>query len=631
MRAAPFLVILLVVATWGEGGGSPGALLAWHLLLLVAVAHGLVRPGPGASPPLPTGLPGALLALGAVCAVAFFRAPYFFSALLTAIELAACIATMWLAYREDTRWLERAAPWLLGAAALHGGWAVFGAVATGERAAGTFLNPNHLGLWLTVVLLLATGIRLGGRAPRSGVFPVAAVGALAGLVATRSRGAWLAALVGCVVLAWLLGPGLSRARRRALAGVLLVVGIAGAAAVTSRLADYDPFRYHRLRIWKATLAGVFDRPAWGSGPGQFATYAAAYRFPDGEGPLRYDKVHSLTHSDALRLPAELGVPALLGLLAVLAAFAPAWWRGRERGGGVFAGTSAGLAAVAAHALIDNPSRWPAVYVLASVLAGVLLRELAASPEDVPTRRAPLPFRAVAVLALLHAFAVADVAPYLAWRATADLPRGRLAPSELARLESAIARNPLHAGYRVRVAEHHAAAPMTPATYAAAREAAEAARRLQPNAAPPRLALARVEDRACREHVRTRGCRERTRAAYEAARRAAPYDPAIPLALAVFLVETGDPVGAKAAAEATLALEPESVLPRLVLADAVLELHGPGAGEAARALLEEAERKAAAAEGWRNTPAGRHLLTLDPEGVERLRQRIRRELGEEEPT
>jgi hypothetical protein len=100
-----------------------------------------------------------------------------------------------------------------------------------------------------------------------------------------------------------------------------------------------------------------------------------------------------------------------------------------------------------------------------------------------------------------------------------------------------------------------------------------------------------------------------------------YDVTIPIELAGFLLDTGDPAGARLAAERALAIEPEAVLPRLLLADALIETRTEDGLERAALLLEEAQGKARRWADWAREPYARLLLGLDRSALERLQQKI----------
>lgn len=618
------LVILLAGATLGEGGGSPPALAAWHAGLALLVS-GTVLGVPARA--RRNTVRGPIVAAFAVfllaVAIGAARAPYGYAAWLTCVELASWVALAALAIRVGPALLAPLAPTLLAAAAAEGCLALFQSLASpASRPAGTFLSPNPMGLWTTAVLLLAAGAALDRwRGRRLWLALAAAVPAAAALALAGSRGAVLALVAGGVYLVAARFRALPWKARSAVAAAFLVLLAGLGAGLGLRARRFDPFAYHRLRIWRNSLLAVADDPVWGTGPGQFAVAAASLQFPDGEGPLRYDHRFSTPHSDLVRLPAEFGLPAAFALAAALALAGVGI--ARRRLGGCLPegadGAIAALVAIGAQAFVDDPSTWPATYLLAAALVGALLSEPARACTTLP-----LAVRAAFAAALAIAVAVLDFAPYLAWKTASSLPRGRLEPGQLARLERALRLNRVQPYYRLRLAEHLAAdpAPWTPERYARARELAERAIALSPLDAETHRGLARVEARACRQWPFA-SCRDRARALYERAAGLARSNPAIPIELAGFLLDTGDPRGARRAAERALAIEPESTVPRLLLADALISIGGPAALRAARERIAEADEGAARWAEWRREPYGRMLLAVAPEVRARLGARLAR--------
>jgi hypothetical protein len=624
------LALLLVVATLDEGGGAPTGLLVWHALLALMLALRLLLPGEVAAPaagnesrarlPVGASVGWALFLLLALSGAA--RAPYAYGAILVLLELGAWTVALYLASRAGGSLLGRLIAPLAIAATLQSLLALYQALATDRRPPGSFLQPNHLALWLVAVLLLLVGQTVDrGRRGRI-LAAVCGPALVAGIVVTGSRGAALGLVGGGI---WLVAASWRRRspgqRRALIAGGAVLLLLLG-AGLAWRMRGHDPYRYQRVRIWSASVTGFLGQPWWGTGPGQFEAAAANQRFPDQDGPLRYDRAHKATHSDWLRLPAEFGGPAALVLL-VTALLAVGRIRQRRRLGRLppgADGAAAALVAILVHAGVDNPSRWSAVTLLGAVLLGALLAERWAADERPATTPGLLPRLALAA-GLLLLFLVADLAPYLAWRAARGLPRGRLEAHQLAQLERAQARNRIHPDYPMRLAEHLAAGAPEIARYAAAREAAERALRLQPADARYRLAAARIEARACRALFRTEACRQRVASHYLRAERLSRYDPSIPLNRAIFLLDLGDPVGARRAAERALSLEPESVLPRMVLAEALVDSAAPDAFSRAGELLREAEEKARRWADASREPTQQPLLHLDPAQLERLRRKL----------
>lgn len=616
------LVVLLLLATLGEGGGHPISILTWHgwlVLLIVARACGpRVAVGSWRHPGLVAGgLFVVLLALGAA------RAPYGYAALLLLLELASCIAVAWIAASSAPRLLPILARSMLVGAALQGIFVIVQAWRhAGLREAGTFLNANHLGLWLVAALLLGLGAAEAWRG-RAAVawnlglaLPAAVAIGLAG-----SRGAAVALVAGGATLLLIHWHRMPRSYR---VGLVSVVAVIVALVAWKQLArsEQDPFRHHRIRIWQASIGAVAADPLWGSGPGQFPTAARNLSFPERDGPLRYDRSFSATHSDVLRLPAEFGIPAALAALAALLLAARGLLRRRRNGelAGWTDGALAALVAIAAQALVDNPSRWPAVYLLASALLGCLLPTVGSSAAHFGRG-----LRAAFAAGVVLFFLVVDVAPFLAWAEVRKLPRGRLDVTDYARLERALRWNPVQPEYWLRVAEHHSgdAGSLELGAYAAAREAAERAVRLDAGSARYQRALAQIEADGCRSLFPSATCRARVASRYRHAEELARYDPFISIGLAMFLVDMGDPAGARRAAERALALEPEAVLPRLVLADALIESGSPGAVVRAAAVFEEARQLASRWAGWNENDYGRKLLAPDRRHFERLERKLAR--------
>jgi hypothetical protein len=213
-----------------------------------------------------------------------------------------------------------------------------------------------------------------------------------------------------------------------------------------------------------------------------------------------------------------------------------------------------------------------------------------------------------------------VAPWLAWRTLTGVPRAAVTHVDLTR---ALAWNPAHPDMHARLAEWRLRRGLrSPEDYAAARLTAEAAARLAPDDARYRLGLARVEAAACRTLFPDEATRARAAGHYAAAAQRAPRDATIPLEEADFLLATGDPAGGERAARRAGALEPEAVLPRLMLARVLIARGDPAALHAAAALVREAESLARAyASLPKLSPYARLLLTADPHLVAALRKAL----------
>ncbi len=622
--AAGGLGLLLPLATLGEGGGSIGGLLTWHAWLVGVWIVWWLAPAAGGSdrsipraPLIGFGAFVLMVLLGAV------RAPYAYAAFLVGLELAGWIAVVALAVASGPNLLTRLV-WILRiAAGVQGLYVIAQQFVLGQtRPAATFLNPNHLGLWMVAVILLGFGVALWpeGRGAR-GLVVVTGLLALTALLLSGSRGAMIGLIVGGLWLASRHWARLARPVRYACLVSLIGVSVVGLLTVRQRLEAGDPFFFQRLDIWQASTGALQQDPVWGTGPGQFRVAAANLRFPDGDGPLRYDKAFSITHSDWLRVPVEFGTPAAIALLASLGLGLWSVRRRRQEGSstpGVDGGIAA-LIAIGTHGLVDNPSTWPAVYLLGGALLGAVL----ATPTA-PCRRLALGWRAAVAGLVLTLFVVGDVGPTIAASKAAKLPRGSLSAVQEEQLGMALSLNPLHPDLWRRRAEALSGRPKHWGLqrYSEAREAAERSVRLQPADARYHRGLARVEALAARTLFRDVGSVERALEHYRRAEARAGFDPFLLVEQAAFLLDVGEPARARAAAERAMGLEPEAVIPRLLLADAVLATEGPHGAELAERLLDEARLSAERWKAWESQ--GRYaqgMLRLDIQALERIERKI----------
>jgi len=610
----------IAAAVVGEGGATPTATLVAHGAIAAAVAAAILR-APGLGPStwrLDPATASAAVGLGFVVLASAARAPYGYGALLQVLEIAAFLGVVVIAARLGPQTRPALLVTLAPAAVVLAGWAVAQrALLDHDRPAATFLNPNHLAAWSVAFAAFAAPVawRLRGWRRTGLAFGIAA--ALVAIVLAGSRGAALGLTAGAATIAALTWSGLTPKARRVALGLGLAVVVAGTAIVLRRAAEGDPFAWHRAEIWKASLSVALEHPALGTGPGQFANAAALHQFDDHDPPLRFDRAFSTTHSDYLRAFAELGtLGALVGALVVFAAVAAVRRGGPASADPTAVGAIAALAALASQATVDNLTERPAIYLLAAALGGSLVaveRERQAESFGPAPRRA-----AVAALALL--FAVAEVAPYLAWRDQRAAGAASDSRSALASLDRAARRNPGQPHVEARRAELLVAdEPLTSGAYAAAREAAERAVRLDPQDGRLRLIAARVEARGCAELFRDSASRDRALARYREAESRLPRNALVAVEAGEFLLRTSDPAGALRAAERARRLEPRAVTPRVLAAAALIAV---GALDRARLELTEVESLAAATAGtgWESAYA-RNLMTVDPRRIARLREAV----------
>ena len=264
------------------------------------------------------------------------------------------------------------------------------AAPAGSQAAsalsGSFHYPNGLGSFLLLIVFLPCAFLFHGGTRLASVASACALAVLgAALILTHSRGVWAAGLIALVfwtAVEWRL----IWAHRRTMALVaLLLVGLvliasrrpadiaprfASLAAATSRASDDPSYRW-RWDIYAWTVDIIKDHPLIGTGIGTFPIAIKLYQ--------RAPYITGLyAHNHYLQTAAEMGFPALVGLLLFLGFLLRRGWgivravdpQGPERS--LALGLTAGLLASALHAAVEFGWSYPAVALLAGVEAAMLL-------------------------------------------------------------------------------------------------------------------------------------------------------------------------------------------------------------------------------------------------------------------
>jgi O-antigen ligase len=615
------VIAVIGISTMGEGGAAASGLLVSHLLLAASVAAFAVfyprsAYAPSRGPVL------AWLCFAAFAAAGAVIAPYAYAAWLILVELIAFGALFWLACGDPSA-LARVLPAAIAVfASTHGIVALAERISGNPRPASSFLNPNHLAAWLAAAALFLGGTMLAKHyAFRARLlYGAAIVLALSGIFVTGSRGAILGFVAGAAALVAIGFRRLATTTRRAVLAVtlFLVLGTSLGVAVRFRTSD-DPYRFHRTRIWAASLQAALRSPFFGVGPGQFVAAAPNLNFPLEDAPLRFERGFSTPHSDVLRAVCEFGFPAALAVLvAVMLAIRELFLRKSELTA-VEQGATAALFGLVVQGCVDDLTTRPAITMLGATFAGLLL----ARPRLASSRQAGCVTAAIISGLVILALGVGELAGFLAWSAVSNLPRGRLDAGQLDRLRRSLFLNPMQPASWQRLAEHFVGdgRSWSLQDYAAAREAVEHAARLQPADAAYTRAAARVEATASLSIIPLVATRERAKTLYDDALAVARTDATIPLEAAKFLLQAGDPAGAERAARRSLVIEPRAAAPRLWLARAILQQERPlGAAEAQR-LLDEALRLAP---GPREVPSSSYDVALrgvEPELVEALRREL----------
>jgi O-antigen ligase len=265
-----------------------------------------------------------------------------------------------------------------------------------KRGSGPFMNPNHLAGYLEMVLPLALAYTLTGRfRPLAKVFlGYASLMIFVGLMATVSRGGWIAAAISLsVFFTWLVRQRDFRVQALILGGALVAVCAVfflkvqlapkrGEAMTLNSSADDV-----RFLLWRPAWAMWCDHPWFGVGPAHFGPRFPQYRpvvnQPGTDLYLQHDPGYA--HNDYLNLLVDWG---LLGAVIVLAAWALFYsdvfrsWKYVQRSqndliakrsnrASVVMGGSLGLLAILVHSFVDFNMHIPANAILAVTLMALV--------------------------------------------------------------------------------------------------------------------------------------------------------------------------------------------------------------------------------------------------------------------
>ncbi len=248
---------------------------------------------------------------------------------LAAARLALAPPSPWLPSRHDIGRLALLAAGV-GALTAFQSLGVFAVEADRLFVAGLVAATMHLALADRPWRGPATGATLAAAA-----FVVSSWA----LLISRTRNAWLGALVGLAIVAVLRAP-----RTLWLLGAALaILAAVRPEAVVDRLTVTDASSVDRYYMWQAGIDMIRDRPVFGQGPGTILARYPMYRWPQAPNT---QAPH--LHDNALQIAAERGLPCLgFWIWWVASVMGDAWreWR-RSGSSGRWVG-GASLAVVAA--------------------------------------------------------------------------------------------------------------------------------------------------------------------------------------------------------------------------------------------------------------------------------------------
>ncbi len=236
----------------------------------------------------------------------------------------------------------RAAGLALPLLVLGGVGAVAIAATAGLAVVATRLCVAALGVLAAAVALSRSPAARAAEATLPAV--VAPVAAWA-LIASQTRSAWVGAVAGLAVLAFLRAPRLLWVVAAATAAILVL----RPAALTGRLTLADASSRDRYYMWQAGLDMVLDKPVFGQGPGMILVEYPRYRWAEATHPMQPH-----LHNNLMQFAAERGLPGLAFLLWwAIVALAAAVREARRRGAGwPAAGALAALGAVFVAGLFE---------------------------------------------------------------------------------------------------------------------------------------------------------------------------------------------------------------------------------------------------------------------------------------
>lgn len=258
----------------------------------------------------------------------------------------------------------------------------------------TFINRNHFATWQGLTLLCAMAwfyhhmakpevkpyAMPQDREARAEEFILRAWKPLAALllmvtalVLSHSRGGFVAALAGTVVLFMLLDKRARSKSNRGRVVAITALAVAGIAfyltseTLLDRIDRTDITTAQRISVYGNVNRAIGDNPGLGFG---YGTFANSFRLYDQiESAVHYDRAHNTWLENAF----EMGIPAALALYLALGGLALTCLKGVRRRHRDWVYPATGVAAsvlVGLHALLDFSLQLPAVALLYALIMGV---------------------------------------------------------------------------------------------------------------------------------------------------------------------------------------------------------------------------------------------------------------------
>jgi O-antigen ligase/polysaccharide polymerase Wzy-like membrane protein len=450
---------LLVFSPLLEGGTTHIAVMIIRLMVLALACLYLVGLGKSGTVVLPpAAISAAVLAFLGLAALSATFSPYTHQSVQWLAVLFTYAVLFYLLVSFISGWDHIAVLLvvLLSMGLLEVGWALWQGWWGGDpRPNGTFFNPNFLAGYVAAVWAVALGYLCYAKIGRRGwpgvrrysvvdvILPILLLSLLLLVIVwTGSRGGILAVAVGSTFVVGL------RFGRRGFGLFVLALGLL-VVLVPNPLREriwaehaVNPVGYARWDMWQQSLRQMTEHP-WGVGLGLYQYIYPQYAFPVEGHIARYGKVAQTPHSEYVQMGVELGVVSIpifgWGIIRV-ARESAALLRQRLRRWqrGVVVGVSAAVAAIVTHAAVDSNLHEPAIAIVLTLCAGIILaaQRVSGCPPDamsivsIQSRRSRLVCAGGGLLVVVG-LAVGTVRLGFAWLAY-DMGSAALAHKEYAR-------------------------------------------------------------------------------------------------------------------------------------------------------------------------------------------------------
>ena len=355
------LVLLLVRASIDSlsitGGRATDPTVALGLLMAIAGPLWLLAAGPRRPDEDRAGVAGPALLLGVTASISLAGSLVPATTLSEVLRLTSALIMLVVLCRLVELGTS---PWRLVAivflsAAVPAASAVHQAVTGGGtdlggflRVHGTFTHPNPLSIYLCLLLLMAVAVLPHVHGRRRGAVVLLLVVLAPTLLLTYTRSAWLAFVLGLLVIGVL--------QTRKIIPVLVVgllVVLVAVPSVSARFADLSSSTqasgdannslFWRVSYWQETVGLADERPVTGIGLGAVRVVSEAAKAP---------------HNDLVRAYTEMGVLGLTAYLLFLGSLVRVGLRALRRAGpgldrGIAVGFAAATAALLLLSLVSN--------------------------------------------------------------------------------------------------------------------------------------------------------------------------------------------------------------------------------------------------------------------------------------